>query len=271
MQFIAEIGSNWCGDPQLAFEHIDAASQVGATGVKFQLFRVKELYQKPHPELEKFELPLSLLMPLRDHAHQKGLTFSVTPFSPELAEQCRCLIDTVKISAYDLTYDDLVEAAARLQQPIVLSTAMASLPEISHALIKIRRIQRGYHRITLLHGTAAYPAPLEAANLRRISALRANFPLYDVGLSDHTLGGEAALLAVALGATHIEKHFVLRELTESPDYHVSAYPEEFAGMVVECLDVATQLGSPQPDIPLDIERPLFETCRRTNGQPLRRI
>lgn len=271
MQFIAEIGANWMGDIDLAKQHIEAAAHAHATGVKFQLFRAKSLYQGGNPALEKYELPLKAIPQLADLAHQKGLQFSITPFAPDLVPPLRGIVDAVKISAYDLTYHTLLKEAAALDVPVVLSTAMATPEEISRAVGIVKQVNP-QTPLTLLHGVAAYPASLETMNLRAISTVKDWFPFAQVGLSDHTQGWWAAMLAMTQGATHIEKHFALdlEDIEDSPDYVHSTSPEDFDDMVSSCLTVRTALGNGKKSGPLKIERVLFETCRRTDARPLRK-
>lgn len=267
-QVIAEIGSNWLGDEALAFTHIDAAARGHADGVKFQLFRAWTLYNEPPPQLERFELSLDLLPRLRDRAHSHGMAFSVTPYSPALAESLRGLVDAVKISAYDLTYEALLVTVASLGVPVVLSTAMATVEEINLALL---RLNRPPSQVTLLHGVACYPAPYESSNLARMQRLQALWPEHPVGLSDHSQGTTVAAMAIALGAVMVEKHFRVAQediLRRSPDALHSATPAEFGEITAAVSSMQAVLGDgafgPQP-----CELPLFHTCRRTNQQSKR--
>ena len=282
MKFVAEIGSNWLGDIGRAIAHVDAASKMGATGVKFQLFRAKTLYERGMPALEPFELQHSDIQQLHDHAHSctPPLDFSITPFAPNLVGWLDGLVDEVKISAYDLTYDALILEAAALGVPVVLSTAMATQEEIRHARDLVWNVQDAAHMamnlsqptLTLLHGVAAYPAPPQDCNLRAIATLKDWFPSCAMGLSDHATGIMAAIAATTFGATHIEKHFILRGKgwKASPDAKHSIGRVQFKEMVSRCHVVNTMLGTPEKLGALPVEQPLFSTCRRTNTQPLRR-
>jgi sialic acid synthase SpsE len=183
----------------------------------------------------------------------------------DLAKELRGLVDEVKISAYDLTYQALIEEAAQLGVPLILSTAMSTEAEIRRAL------RWANTPATLLHGTACYPALLENSRLRRFLALQRQFPYQRWGLSDHTIDWRAAAGAVLLGAVHIEKHFALDGvpgITKSPDYPHSIPPRYFSILVQHCLSSLSMLGDGEKAGPLPCEEPLYK-LRRTNERPLR--
>lgn len=287
--YIAEIGSNHCGSLDLALAHLRAAKDAGATGIKFQLFQTETLDSRPEVQarLKPYEIPAqryslkmreNWLHPLLRYAGDLGLQFGVTPFAVDLVASLRGYVDFVKIAAYDLTYDALVIEATTLGVPIVLSTAMATQAEISHVCHLI------YPReFVLLHGTAQYPASLADANLSALSWMAKKE--YPYGLSDHTIGLEAAMLAVALGATWIEKHFRIdcpaqgwrevapgistEQFMQSPDFEVSSTPEQFSTMVAACERARQALGTGEKNGPLPCEMELYNTIRRSNSKPLR--
>ena len=268
MIIVAEIGSNHCGSLDLALEHIHAATSAGADAVKFQLFRAATLDSRPEvqDQLCFYELPLTWLPQLHRTAHDEGLLFICTPFDLGLAQMLKGYVDMVKISAYDLTYHALIKEAAQLEVPVILSTAMATWTEIRATL---DGPLLNYRDIYLLHGTACYPAEIKDANLAAIELMIDMYPWCHVGLSDHTLGSEAAVLAMVLGAEMIEKHFRLDQIADSPDAFHSANPEEFRQMVKDIGRTEDILGSGEKRGPLPCEMPLFTTCRRTNERPLR--
>ena len=267
MIIVAEIGSNHCGSLPLALSHIEEAARSGANAVKFQLFRAETLDSRPEVQanLRPYELPLDWLPRLHRAAHDEGLLFICTPFDLPLAAALRGYVDMVKISAYDLTYHALIEEAAGLGVPIILSTAMGTWEDI-HSTIDSHLY--GSRDIYLLHGTACYPTRLRDANLSAMEQMIKVFLQCRVGLSDHTLGSEAAVLAAALGAEMIEKHFAL-EGVSSPDAPHSANPYVFQRMVKAVERTKKILGSGWKKGPLPCELPLFTTCRRTNEKPLR--
>lgn len=247
----------------MAKAHIVGAFFSGANGVKFQLFRGETLdaRQEVQAQLVPYELPLEWLYSLSMHAHTLGLAFGVTPFAVDLVEPLRGLVDFVKVSAYDLTFDDLLYAVVDLNVPVVLSTAMATIDEITHAvaLLKSTRLSED---IVLLHGVAAYPAALTDHNLLSLHRLREYGVRY--GLSDHTYGHEAAVIATALGATWIEKHFRSEDAPQNPDYTVSADSLAFTAMSEAVRQTLAALGDGERQGPLPLEMPLFTTCRRSN-------
>ena len=271
----AEIGSSHCGSAVRARTLIQAAKQCGADSVKFQLFRGRSLYADPERQqrVGPYEVPLEWLGPLSIYTHELGLQFIVTPFAVDLVPPLAGLIDAVKISAYDLTFLDLVKAAAALQVPFILSTAMSIMEEVAKAACAVWDVWglRVRHSLTVLHGVAQYPARLEDQNLNALRELQSWSEYFQtgVGLSDHTIGHEAAVIATALGATWIEKHFRLLDTpTESPDYLHSATPPEFKQMVEAVRRTERALGDGCKDGPLDCEKPLL-FARRTNEKRLR--
>jgi N-acetylneuraminate synthase len=277
--YCAEISSNHVGSLPLALAHIKGAKEAGANAVKFQMFRAETLDARPEVQarLAPYELPIEWLGELSTETRRLGMQFGVTPFDVSLVPTLRGICDFVKVAAYDLTFDDLVAACASLGVPIVLSTAMATEPEILHALSLC-----GPER-TILHGVAQYPAMLEDHNLAWIAyALDDSSPIFAaIGLSDHTLGYEAAMLAVTQGATWIEKHFKLPlseavsilgekspRFSQSPDFEVSSDPWRFAYMVGACQRARDALGDGQKNGPRDCELPLYG-IRRTNQKRTR--
>lgn len=266
VQIVAEIGSNHEGQLQLALDHIYAAAQAGCDAVKFQIWtRPDRLDSRPEVQetLARAQLRFAWLDALRNLAHQEGLKFIVTPFDLHACEMLLHGVDAVKISAYDLTYDALLEAAAALKVPLILSTAMATEDEIHHALDVV-----GFDRkdVTLLQGVAAYPAFEEHYNLGVIVNRARSW-----GVSDHTLGFLVPQLAAALGASLIEKHFSLPRMTDSPDYPHSFHPYQMRHMVQAVRHVERIMGTGEKTGPLPCELPLYETCRRTNDKPIRGI
>ncbi len=274
--YCAEIGSSHCGSLDLALAHIRAAKEAGATAVKFQLFRAESLDSRPEVQekLRPYELPLRWLDHLSAASHAHGMQFGVTPFDPDLVRHLQGFIDFIKISAYDLTFDALITEATKLGVTVVLSTAMGTEKEIIHAWGGIPQQQ-----VVLLHGVAAYPAQLVDYNLRALPFLR-DLGACPVGISDHTIGHKAAMIAVTLGATWIEKHFRLNSidaweitkderLQDSPDYLVSATPFQFANMVGACERAKEALGTGEKNGPLACEIELYRTCRRTNKKRVR--
>lgn len=276
VDIIAEIGSNHGGSLDLAVKHIEVAKGAGATGIKFQLFRGETLDSRPKVQaaLKPYELPLEWLPVLRDKAHTLDLKFIVTPFAPELALALKGCVDMVKVSAYDLLYEPLLEAVATLGVPVILSTAMATLAEVERSYFFTKHLLRvqqcPFQLVWLLHGVAAYPCETEDLNLKALARLQARFPDTYVGLSDHSIGPQAAVLAVSQGARMVEKHFRCEGVADSsPDYDVSAHDWELRELVEQVQNVEAILGTGAKAGPLPVEMPLFQTCRRSKDKPLR--
>jgi N-acetylneuraminate synthase len=188
--FIAEVSSNHARDLSRALAFVDEAAECGCDAVKFQLFRVAELFapeilsrSRKHRDRVAWELPVDHLAPIAERCRQRGILFSCTPFYLDAVRELAPHVAFYKIASYELLWDDLLVACAITGKPVILSTGMASMVEIKHAASVLTRA--GARDVTLLHCVSAYPAPPEEANLSAIAAIREStgFP---VGWSDHT-------------------------------------------------------------------------------------
>ena len=269
---IAEAGVNHNGRLDLALALCDAAKAAGADAVKFQTFRAEDVvtptaatadYQRTNTgATSQFEMIRALELDLEAHARiaahcaQIGIEFFSTPFSEAAVDDLVQLgVRRLKLPSGELTNQPLLERAADTGLPLLVSTGMATLDEVHTALGWIRARWAAAGRaetppaLAVLHCTSAYPAPPEALNLHAIETLRAATGL-PVGYSDHSEGIEAALAAVALGATVIEKHLTLDRSLPGPDHRASADPAAFARMVAGIRAVSAMLGdgvkAPQP-------------------------
>jgi sialic acid synthase SpsE len=214
MKFIAEVSSNHAQNLQRSLDFIDCSANAGCSAVKFQLFRVESLFSpqalKSNPDLLKrkaWELPLEFLPKLAHHSHIKGLQFSCTPFYLEAVQELEPYVDFYKVASYELLWDDLLVACAQTGKPVILSTGMATIDEIQHAVQVLRN--HGCPSPTLLHCTSAYPTPYGEANLAAIQTLRDQTGC-DIGWSDHTV--EPAVIHRAISrwrASIIEFHLDL--------------------------------------------------------------
>jgi N-acetylneuraminate synthase len=278
---IAEAGVNHNGSLELAQRLVDEAHACGADAVKFQSFRTNRLvsgrapkaeYQKRMVEgdetqasmLKQLELEPRAYGELAERARRLGLEFLSTPFDEEsLAMLVDIGMTRIKLGSGEVTNAPLLRAAARTKLPIVLSTGMSTIGEVEAALAVIasayleaegegkRRADEALcspegqalleERVTLLHCTTEYPAPVEQTNLRAMSTLRDAFGVR-VGYSDHTEGIAVSLAAVALGATVIEKHFTLDRSLPGPDHAASLIPSELADLVRGIRAVEQALG-----------------------------
>jgi N,N'-diacetyllegionaminate synthase len=282
-QVIAEVGVNHNGDLALAHQLLRAAKQAGADWVKFQLFEPERLvlndaplatYQQrsagapahQHALLSPLALGHQAMAQLAEAAQAEGLRFLCTPFDTPNA---RFLIETLglpalKVSSGDLTALPLLAEWAALGRPLWLSTGMATLAEVEQAVAWVTQHSPlpAHEAVVLFHCVSAYPTPPDQANLRAITTLNQAFPQLAVGWSDHTLGPEAAVVATALGATHIEKHLTLSTHLPGPDHAASATPDAFAAMVQQVRQAALLVQASGHKVPQPAEANVAQVARR---------
>lgn len=257
---IAEIGVNHNSDLQMAMRMIDAAQKSGADAVKFQTFTADSLvsrgtpkvdYQKntTSPDESHFEMIRNLELTRKDHVvlqsycRDKGIEFLSTPYDVESAKFLHEELDVrlFKTASADIVDLSLHRYIASTGKHSIISVGMASLGEIEEVLELYQRA--GNHNVTLLHCVSNYPCSDESLNLNVIRTLRNAFQV-SVGFSDHSVGNEATILSVALGATIIEKHFTLDKSCPGPDHQASSTPEEFASLHRAVRRAELMLGSP---------------------------
>lgn len=299
---IAEAGINHNGDVLRAKDMVDAAVDAGADAIKFQIFRAELLstarskmaaYQvnntsREMPQrdmLRELELSEDDFENLSSYCRDKNLKFMASAFdAPSCHFVSKIGVPALKIPSGDITAGELILQVARLGLPIILSTGMSSLGEIEEALsvIAFGLVRSGLPRqrselleayssdegrsalkstVTLMHCVTNYPASTSSVNLRAIRTMQSAFKL-DVGYSDHTLGSEVALGAVALGATVIEKHFTLNRGLPGPDHAASLEPLELAHMVKSIRNIESALGN-GVKCPTDEELPNVMVARRS--------
>lgn len=257
---IAEAGVNHNGSMDLAKKLVDAAAEAGADAVKFQTFRTESLVRRDAPKAEyqkattaadesQFEMIRKLVLDadahreLMEHCCLRGILFLSSPFDLGSIELLDALdLAIFKIPSGEITNLPYLRRIGRLGKRIILSTGMADLGEVGAALEVLIAAGAEKEKITLLHCNTEYPTPMEDVNLRAMTTLEATFGT-QVGYSDHTLGIEIPIAAVALGATVIEKHFTLDRTLEGPDHKASLEPAELAAMVKAIRNVSTALGS----------------------------
>lgn len=253
---IAEAGVNHNGEVERALDMIGAASVAGADYVKFQAFRAEEIaapgavaapYQQRNTGIgNQFELLRGLELSLDDFrvlaetCRSAGIGFLCTPFDVAMTPPLIAMgMDRIKIPSGELTNTPALRAFAGFGLPILLSTGMATLDEVSRAVTTLR--EAGAKDITLLHCTSLYPAPPESINLRAMVAMADRLGL-PVGYSDHSLGDHVAVAAVAMGAVVIEKHFTLDRALPGPDHAASLEPDELEALVWKCRETRAALG-----------------------------
>lgn len=240
---IAEIGLNHGGSVDLALAMVDAAADAGVSAVKLQTVIAAEL-AVPSPTRDffaVFELDEAAHQRLADRARARGLAFLSTPLSERAVDMLeRVGVDAYKIASGDLTWTRLIERCARTGKPIIISTGLASLDEVACAYEAARA--GGAPSIGLLHCVSAYPVPEGSENLRAIATLADRFP-GPVGLSDHGSDPFALPIAVTLGASIYERHFVLADGDEAVDAAVSSSAAGFADIVRTAARATVALGS----------------------------
>ena len=274
---IAEIGVNHNGDIGLAKRLIDAAAWSGVDAVKFQTFKAEQVasahapkadYQihTTNPSESQREMLRSLALPyeahreLQDHCEKQGLYFLSTPFHEDGADLLMGLgVPLFKIGSGEITNFPFLKHVAGHNKPIVLSTGMSYLSEVDQALRCIRQV--GNDQVILLHCTSCYPADPAEANLRAMQSMAEVFRV-PVGYSDHSLGSEVVLGAVALGACIIEKHFTMDKNLPGPDHQASSEPEEFKAMVEAVRTLEQALGGSEKS-PAPSEIPMRSLVRRS--------
>jgi N,N'-diacetyllegionaminate synthase len=274
---IAEAGVNHNGDVTLAHKLIEAAADAKVDAVKFQTFDPEKVaaaeahkanYQVKNTGeegsqlsmLRKLVLPPSVYPELIQHAAQKNLIFLSTPFdenSSDFLEEMS--LPAFKVSSGDLTNHPFLAHLARKGRPLLLSTGMGSLEQVKAAMKAVRTA--GDPPLVLFHCVTSYPANASDCNLRAMKTLRSQFSV-PVGWSDHTVGFDVSLAAVALGATVLEKHFTLDRTLPGPDHVASLEPSELSAMVTAIRRVESALGDGIKQ-PRECEVSIADVARRS--------
>ena len=275
---IAEAGVNHNCDVQLGYKLIETAAAAGADAIKFQSYTASKISTRVAPrywvepsdpdgtQWDTFDKLDKLsdrdFKALLGHARQVGLTAFSTPFDDEAVDFLASLdVPAFKIASADITCHGLIERAARLGKPMILSTGTAGLAEVEQALDVCRKA--GNDEVAILHCTLKYPCPPEAINLRMMEHLMRAFPDVPVGLSDHSLGISVPQAAVALGACIVEKHYTVdKTLPGSPDHHLSVDPRDMRAMVDGIRTVEKALGKGVKGVE-PMEREAFRFARRS--------
>jgi N,N'-diacetyllegionaminate synthase len=253
---IAEAGINHDGDFTRACKLVDIASHSNAEYVKFQSFNASKLVSSKLNEtssyidtgklekesfqdlLKRLELSFDSTIKLRDYCEKSNIGFLSTPFDEEsLSLLVNLGVDYLKVASADLTNLQLLSAINKCNKPVILSTGMGTLGDIEAALHRLDNSD-----VTLMHCISWYPADIETTNLKYMQTLKSAFNV-PVGYSDHTLGIEASLASVALGAVCVEKHFTDDINAFGPDHAASISPSELDSLVIGIDRVYRCLGS----------------------------
>lgn len=246
---IAEAGVNHNGSLENAFKLIDAAVDAGVDYVKFQTFKSENLVSKSakkagyqiqntgnstdsqYEMLKKLELSHENHELLIDYCKQKNIQFFSTAFDLDSLQYLKEIgLDLVKIPSGEITNLPYLRKASQLFNKVILSTGMCTMEDIEAAINVFLAENISKENITILHCNTEYPTPMSDVNLKAMLSIQQEFGT-DIGYSDHTLGIEVPIAAVALGARVIEKHFTLDKTMEGPDHAASLEPEELKNMV----------------------------------------
>lgn len=256
---IAEAGVNHNGELSRARQLVDVAADAGADVVKFQTFSADSLvtrsagkagYQtlatdaseSQHAMLRRLALTRSMHDELIAHCKRRDIPFFSTAFDLESVDLLVELgLDSFKVPSGELTNLPYLRKIGAFGLPVIVSTGMASLSEVEAALNALESAGTSRDRITVLHCNTQYPTPMADVNLRAMLTIRDTFGVA-VGYSDHTLGIEIAIAAVALGATVIEKHFTIDRTLPGPDHRSSLEPDELRAMVLAIRNVEIAMG-----------------------------
>lgn len=271
---IAEAGVNHNGDINLAKKLIAAAAEAGADYVKFQSFKTEKLVSKHAQKADyqkettgsdesQFEMIKKLELSEDDHSvlvnycKEKGIGFLSSPFDVDGIGYLDSLgVDLFKVPSGELTNLPYLRELTKFDRPIVLSTGMANLSEISDALLILKDKD-----VTVLHCNTEYPTPMKDVNLNAMLTIREGMGV-NVGYSDHTLGIEVPTAAVAMGAQVIEKHFTLDKTMEGPDHRASLDPNELKAMVTAIRNIEVALGNGEK-VPTESEKKNMPIARKS--------
>lgn len=284
---IAELSANHNNDINLALKTIDAIAKTGADAVKVQTYTADSLALdvdneyfgpkktglwkgiRPYDLYKNASLPYEWHKDLQSRAHELGLDFFSSPFDLEGVDFLEKLnVPIYKIASFEITDIGLIKYTASMGKPIIMSTGVADVEDIKLAIETCRSV--GNNDITILKCTSQYPAKIEDANLSTILDMKERFGV-DVGLSDHTMGSLVPIAAVSLGATVVEKHFILDRSLGGADSSFSMEPQEFKGMVDSIRNVERALGSVSYEVSEESKlkrRSLFVTKDIKKGEAL---
>ena len=250
---VAELNTSHFGNIDVAKEMVRRAKDAGCDCVKFQSWSAETLYCDEYYAVNamaqrifnKFALDETALRDLSLYSAGIGIDFASTPYSIEEAHflvEC-CNVPFVKIASMELDNLPYLRELGKLGVPLMLSTGMGTSDEISRAVHSIT--STGNSQIVILHCTSVYPSPPEIIRLENLGGLREKFPEYPVGYSDHSLGTEMSIAAVALGACMIEKHFTLDRKRIGMDNQMATEPAEMDALVAACNNVHIARGGPE--------------------------
>jgi len=265
---IAEIGNNHEGNFSNAKKLINLAAKAGADAVKFQTYKTENFVaqndKKRFKQLKKFELTFNQFKALKALANKKKLKFISTPLDMVSSKFLIKIADVIKVASGDNNFFPLLKELLRSNKPLIISTGMTNSYEIkslTNYIYKNLGKKKADKKVTLLHCVTSYPVEDQYANLNSIKYLIKKFN-FTIGYSDHTIGNEACIAAVALGAKVIEKHFTINKSFSSfRDHALSADYNDLKGIVTGIRKLEKQLGSEEKKIQKP-EKKLLRKVRR---------
>lgn len=278
---IAEAGVNHNGSIEIAKQLVDKAVDAGADVIKFQTFKSEKLvsksahqadYQKKNigkssddsqlNMLKKLELSEQDHIELMQYCQKKGIKFFSTAFDRDSIDFLHYLnLGLWKIPSGEITNYPYLKKIAQYQEPVILSTGMCELEDVSAAMDVLLKYGVKREQITILHCNTEYPTPFEDVNLKAMHTLKKEFGV-EVGYSDHTRGIEVPIAAVALGASVIEKHFTINRNMEGPDHKASLEPDELKAMVAAIRHIELAMGNGHKNVSVS-ERKNISIARKS--------
>lgn len=274
---IAEAGVNHNGDIEIAKKLVDMAKECGANAIKFQTFKAEEcssfsakksqyqientcIGESQFDMLKKLELPFERFRELKQYCSDKNIDFISTPDGIESLNFLLELdVKIIKVGSTEVTNPEFLKQIASSGKSIILSTGMSYLDEVENALNMIK--STGNEDILVMQCTTDYPTDIKDVNLKAMITMKENFDV-EVGLSDHTLGFESAISAVALGAKVIEKHITLDKNMDGPDHKASMEPDDFKKYVQYIRNTELLLGDGIKK-PTEREKIIMKDIRRS--------
>jgi N,N'-diacetyllegionaminate synthase len=278
---IAEAGVNHNGDMNIAYKLIDAAVEAGVDYVKFQTFKAEELVSKSAKKanyqiqntsneiesqlvmLKKLELTHQQHELLINYCIERNIGFFSTAFDLQSLDYLASIgLKLVKVPSGEITNLPYLKKAAKLFDEVIISTGMTMLEEIKEALKVFLNAGIAKSKITILHCNTEYPTPMCDVNLKAMLSIEKEFGV-QIGYSDHTLGIEVPIAAVALGASIIEKHFTLDKNLSGPDHAASLEPKELKEMVKSIRNIESALSGNGIKEPSESELKNLEIARKS--------
>jgi N-acetylneuraminate synthase/N,N'-diacetyllegionaminate synthase len=278
---IAEAGVNHNGDLLKAKELIRVASESGADYVKFQTFKADKMVSKKAKKagyqtknfgegddsqfgmLKKLEIPLEWYFELTEYAKSLGISFLSTGFDEESIDFLETLHpDLYKIPSGEITNKPYLQHIGRKGTKVILSTGMANINEIRQAMDVLQQAGLDKKLVTVLHCNTEYPTPMMDVNLKAMHYIQRELDV-EVGYSDHTLGIEVPIAAVAMGAKVIEKHFTLDRNLPGPDHKASLEPNELKAMVTAIRNIEEAISGSGIKEPSESEKPNIRIARKS--------